>query len=238
MRQWITGSEEVVAAAAAAAVVDLGCSSVWHTAIHTLVEASCDGKANAIVMGVFRDLINVEMTEDFNANAQRDLPHRQRIIAFTALLTSLSKHIHINLAPLFQSMIECISKDTTLQHILIKVYAALIDWNDTDDAITNINNIVECMINYPHLANSAYSEVLQNIESSKGYWESDTLLQIVDRLWHDNCRKAHYIALAILEAVGSTLSWRQDCANRLRLFRNHKDIAVTARALDIWTAVE
>ena len=238
MRQWITGSEEVVAAATATAVVDLGYSSVWRTAMHTLVEASCDGKANEIVMRVFTDLINVEMTEDFNANAQRDLPHRQRIIAFTTLLTSLSSHIRINLAPLFQSMIAYISKDKTLQHILIKVYVASTNWNDTDSAITVINNVVECMINYPHLINSAYSEVLQNIESSKGYWEPETLLQIVDRLWHDDCHKAHYIALAILEAVGSTLNWRQDCADRLRLFRNHKDIAVTARALDIWTAIE
>ncbi|WP_010249366.1 hypothetical protein [Acetivibrio cellulolyticus] len=238
MKQWINRNEETVANAALAAITDLECSSVWNAATDTLIEACCDGKVNEVVINVFKDLVNVDIIEEYNANAQRDLPHRQRLMKLVSKLTSLPSSTRLNLVPLYKGIIECFSKEKTLKNALIKVHVASIDWNDVENSIIILNNIVNCIIDYPHLINNAYNEVLQNLKDNKGYWEPETLLKIVDMIWHKGCREAQYISLALLEVAGSTLFWHQDCGNRLKLYRNYNDVMICTRALDIWTAIE
>jgi len=76
------------------------------------------------------------------------------------------------------------------------------------------------------------------LKDNKGNWESETLLKIVDIILKEGCYKAQYISLALLEASGSALFWRQDCADCLKLYRNHKEVEICTHALDIWTAIE
>lgn len=238
MKQWINGNEVTVATAASMAIVDLEYSSVWNTAMDTLIEACFDGKVNEVVINVFNDMVNVETIEEYNANAQRDLPHRQRLFKLVSKLTSLPSSIRLNLIPLYKGIAECFSKDKTLKYVLIKVHIASINWNDVEGSITVLNNIVNCIDNNPHLINNTYNEVLQNLKDNKGFWDSETLLKIVDIISNEGCREIQYISLAMLEVTGSTLFWRQDCAERLRLYRNHSDVMICTQALDIWTAIE
>lgn len=238
MKQWINGNEEAVAAAAASAIVELECSSIWNAAMDTLIEACCDGKVNEVVISVIKDLVNIETVGEYNANAQRDLPHRQRLIKFVSKLTALPNYIRLNLTPLYKGIVECLSEDVTLKHVMIKVHIASIDWNDVESSITALNNIVDSFTDSSHLISISYSEVSQNLKDNKGYWDSETILKIVDIIWHKGCNEAQYISLALLEAVGNTLFWRQDCANRLKLYRNHEELMIRTRALDIWTAIE
>lgn len=157
---------------------------------------------------------------------------------FANKLTSLTSSVRLALVPLYKGIIECLFKDKTLKSVLIKFYVASIDWNDVKNSISIINNIIDFISDQPHLINSAYNVVSQNLKDNKGYWDPETLLKIVDMIWKEGLHKAQFISLALLQAAGSTLFWRQDCANRLRLFRSHEDIAICTHALDIWTAIE
>jgi hypothetical protein len=49
---------------------------------------------------------------------------------------------------------------------------------------------------------------------------------------------AQFIDLSLLEVVGKNLLWNSDCIERLKVYRNHKNVEICSLALDIWVAIE
>lgn len=238
MKYWTNGCEETIAAVTAKAIVDLEDNIRWDKAMDVLVETCRDGKVNEFVISVFKDLASVNIVDRWNANAQRDLPHRQRLLKFIDKLISLPKHTRLELKTLYRSIIDCLASNETLKHAVMKLYIASIDWNNIEEAITYINSTANCITDQPHLLNCAYNYISKNLNKEKGYWNTETILEIVDKIWLDGCSKSQFIALSLLETAGKTLFWRSDCAQRLRLYRNHANIEISSVALDIWTTID
>ncbi|MDP4179627.1 MAG: hypothetical protein Q8942_00885, partial [Bacillota bacterium] len=98
--------------------------------------------------------------------------------------------------------------------------------------------IANCISSQPYLLNKIYNQAFQSLNTNKGHWNPETILEIVDEMWHEGCYEAQFIALSLLEATGTALLWSEECVHRLRLYRGHKCIELSTIALDIWTAIE
>ncbi|MNI82385.1 hypothetical protein D3C73_1390910 [compost metagenome] len=117
----------------------------------------------------------------------------------------------------------------------MKLYIAAIDWNNVEESVTSLNRLVNCITNQPQLLSDAYKQIAHNLQDSTGYWNPEILLEIVDLLGSVEGYEHQYIGLSLLKVAGSTLLWSPECAERLRLYRNHTNIAVRSLALNIWT---
>jgi hypothetical protein len=238
MSRWTHVNEKRIATVAAKAIVYLDDTVKWDAAMHTLIQTCRDGQVNESVIGVINDLADKRIHEHWNANPQRDLPNRQRLMKLTFELTSLPCNIRLNLTPLFEGIIHCLESNETLKSVLVKFYVATIDWNQIEGAIHYLRLIVKCVTKQPNLLSDAYNQIEDNLIDSKGYWNSDKIIEIVNRIWTEEPEQVQFLALSLLEVVGNYLLWRADCADLIRLYRNHKNIEISALALDIWTAIE
>ncbi|AIQ66958.1 HEAT repeat domain-containing protein [Paenibacillus graminis] len=235
MMQWTNGNEEVIAAATAQAITDLEDSSRWKFAMNTLIETCRDGKINEAVISVCKKLASTAISEEWNAAATRDLPHRQRLMKLINELIALPKNSRVRLVPLYMGLIDCLAYDETLHQVVLKLYIAAIDWNNVEESVAYLNRMVNCITNQPQLLSDVYQQVVHQLKDSTGYWNPETLLEIVDLLGSEKGYEFQYIGLSVLEVAGSVLLWSPECADRLRLYRNHTSIAVRSLALNIWT---
>lgn len=120
----------------------------------------------------------------------------------------------------------------------MKLYIAAMDWNNVVESAAYLNRLVDGMSDQPQLLSEAYSQIAHSIQDSAGYWNPEILLEIVDVLGAEQRYESPYMGLSLLEVAGQALHWSPEPAERLRSFRNHTNLAVRSRALNIWTARE
>ncbi|WP_405107169.1 HEAT repeat domain-containing protein [Paenibacillus sp. FSL K6-1217] len=238
MKRWTNGYEGTVAAAAAQAVTDLEDSPSWEFAMLTLIEAARDGKANAVVADICRKLTAAAIRQEWNAAADRDLPHRQRLQVLIGQLTGLPKSTRVQLTPLYLELADILAADETLLQLVLALYIAVIDWSNVAEASDYMKRVAQAVTRQPQLLSGLYSGIAANLEDSAGYWTPETLLAIVDVLRAEPSYEAPYLGLSLLEAAGTALRWSPEPAERLREYRNHANPAVRTQALNHWTAKE
>ncbi|KTD83184.1 HEAT repeat domain-containing protein [Paenibacillus etheri] len=238
MMWWTNGNEGIVAAATAQAITDLEDSTRWEFAMNTLIQTCRDGKINEVVIGLCQKLASAAIRDEWNATTRRDLPHRQRLLKLINQLNALPTITRMHLKPLYTGLIDCLTSDETLQQVVMKLYVAVIDWNNVQESAVYLNRMVNCISNQPQLLSDAYKQVTHNLKDSTGYWSPETLLEIVDVLGSEGSYESQYIGLSLLEVAGSALLWSPEPAERLRVYRNHTNIAVRSLALNIWTVID
>ncbi|OMD38819.1 HEAT repeat domain-containing protein [Paenibacillus odorifer] len=238
MMWWTNGNEGIVAAATAQAITDLKDSTRWEFAMNTLMQTCRDGKINEVVIGVCQKLASAAIKDEWNATTSRDLPHRQRLLKLINQLNALPTITRVHLKPLYTGLIECLTSEETLQQVVMKLYIAVIDWNNVKESATYLNQMVNSISYQPQLLSDAYKQVAYNLKDSIGYWSPETLLEIVDVLGSEGSYESQYIGLSLLEVAGSALLWSPEPAERLRVYRNHTNIAVRSLALNIWTVID
>ncbi|WP_082673028.1 HEAT repeat domain-containing protein [Paenibacillus senegalimassiliensis] len=240
MIPWANGNEAILATAAGQAILDLQSqdSFRWKAAVEALLVACQEGKINEQVLAVYKALLNAEMKESWNATAERDLPHRQRLLKLTDKLTILPQLVRKVLSPLYLALIDELKPNATMDRTRIKLYLAVIDWSRTEEAETYLQHIAQVVNGQPHLLDDAYSKVAQSLTATSGEWKSEELLELVDRMSTRQSFESSYLGLAVLKVVGKVLSWNSQAAGRLRVYRNHEEAAIRSCALDIWTADE
>lgn len=238
MARWTNGNEDIIANVTSKAIVNLDESVRWNSAMDTLLETCRDGQVNDFVIAVFKELAYIKINDNWNANTQRDLPHRQRLFKLTQKLTSLPIIARLNLKELFMGIIESLKSYDTLKNVLVRFYIALIDWNNVESSIFYIKNIVNCISDHQNLLKDVNTQIEINLLYSKGYWEPEKILEIINLISAEKSETYHYISLTLLKVAGSALYWRIDCANLLKVYRNNDNIDICIQALDIWTATE
>lgn len=240
MTAWANGNEAIIATAASQAILDLQSqdSFRWKAAVEALLVVCQEGKINEQVVAIYKGLLNAEMKESWNATAERDLPHRQRLLKLSDKLTNLPQMIRKELGPLYLALIDELKPHPTMKDTTIKLYLAVIQWNRAEEAETYLQHIAQVVNGQPHLLGDVYSKVAQSLTAAGGEWKSEALLELVDRMSAQPSFESSYLALAILQVVGQAVRWKTAAAARLRAYRTHEDAGIRSCALNIWTANE
>ncbi|PAD71469.1 hypothetical protein CHH67_24325 [Paenibacillus campinasensis] len=238
MSQWVNGSEEKVAASASRAILDMEDKGRWRAAMDTLIAACYDGKVNDRVISVCTQLADMKTKTEWNAAPERDLPERQRLVALIDKLTSLPPNARRVLVPLYTGLIDALKSQETLKPAVIKLYLAMVEWNQADLAALHLEPVIQLVDSHPYLLDYAYRQITQAASASQAYWIPEAMLALVDYLRNGQLFAAQYIGLSLLKITGASLLWNKACTDRLRAYRNHELEAIRLAALDIWTVLE
>ncbi|GIP19367.1 hypothetical protein J40TS1_50090 [Paenibacillus montaniterrae] len=238
MNLWVNGSEEKVAASASKAILDMEDNMRWKAAMDALIVACSDGKVNDRVISVCTMLADMETKAEWNAAPERDLPERQRLAALIDKLISLPPNARRVLIPLYTGMIDALKSKETLKRAVIKLYLAMVEWNQADQAALYLEPVIQMVDTHPYLLDYAYRQIDRAANASQAYWSPEAILDLVDNLRNRKSFAARYIGLSLLKVTGTSLLWNQDCTDRLRAYRNDKLEAIRLAALDIWTVLE
>ncbi|WP_252226396.1 HEAT repeat domain-containing protein [Clostridium sp. ZBS2] len=238
MKNWINIDENSIANSAYKVITDLNDSGKWKSALDLLICVVVDGNINKYIIDTVRFMVNVRITEDINGKSQRDMPHIQRLNFLANKIVSLNKMTRQKLIPLFEEIIEVIKSDETLKKMSIKLYTACIDFDNSIKTIKYINNIAQILKERPYIMEFSYNEISKVLQNLKGYYNPENLMKSIDEIILQDITEAMYISLSLLETAGNDLLWREDCCEKLRTFRNHKNIEICSKALHIWTSIE
>jgi len=238
MSRWVNGSEEEVAASASRTILEMEDNTRWKAAMDTLLVACRDGKVNDQVISVCTQLADMETSAEWNAAPERDLPQRQRLVALIDKLISLPPNARRVLVPLFTGIINALKSEETLKPAVIKLYLAMVEWNQADLAALHLDPVIDIVDKHPHLLDYTYRQIAQAANSNQAYWTPKIILELVDHLREGQLFTAQYIGLSVLKVAGTALLWNQACSERLRAYRNHEHEAIRLAALDIWTVIE
>lgn len=238
MNLWVNGSEEKVAASASKAILDMEDNMRWKAAMDALIVACSDGKVNDRVISVCTKLADMETKAEWNAAPERDLPERQRLAALIDKLISLPPNARRVLIPLYTGMIDALKSKETLKRAVIKLYLAMVEWNQADQAALYLEPVIQMVDTHPYLLDYAYRQIDRAANASQAYWSPEAILDLVDNLRNRKSFAARYIGLSLLKVTGTSLLWNQDCTDRLRAYRNDELEAIRLAALDIWTVLE
>ena len=236
MSRWVNGSEEKVATSASQAILDLEDNTRWKAAMDTLIVACRDGKVNDQVIDVCTQLADTETKAEWNA--ERDLPERRRLVALIDKLTSLPLHARRMLVPLYTGMIDALKSKETMKPAVIKLYLAMVEWSQADQAALHVDPVIQMVDTQPHLLDYVYRQIAQATNASKAYWSPEAMLKLVDYLRDQQSFAVQYLGLSLLKVAGTALLWNQACTDRLRAYRKHEHEAIRLAALDIWTVLE
>lgn len=237
---WADGNEDLLAASAGKAILDMGNCVGWKAALDTMIMACRDGAVDDQVIGLCRNLAQsaAEEKSQWNAAAERDLPHRQRLLAVIDKIVSLPQHVKRRLVPLYEGVIDVLALEEYMNPAVIKLHLAMIDWNRADTAIAALDQVIQMAKAKPHLLDYSFRVVVQMVNVSKGDWTPEALLNIVDYLNALKPFEAQYLGLALLQVAGKSLFWNPACTERLRVYRSHEHEAIRLLALDMWTVLE
>lgn len=238
MCRWVNGSEVEVAASASRTMLDMKDNTRWKAAMDTLVVACRDGKVNDRVISVCTQLADMKTKEEWNAAPERDLPQRQRLLSLIDKLISLPPNARRVLVPLYTGIINALKSEETLKPAVIKLYLAMVEWNQVDQTVLHLAPVLQIVDKHPHLLDYAFRQIAQAANSSQAYWSPEVILELVDHLRERQLLAAQYIGLSLLKVAGTCLLWNQACTKRLRAYRNHEHEAIRLAALDIWTVLE
>lgn len=238
MNLWADGHEVLLAAAAGKAILDMENCSRWKAALDTLIVVCRDGAVHEQVISLCKQLGAMEPVVEWNATADRDLPHRQRLLALVDKLVLLPPHVRHELAPLYESVIDVLTDKEAMQSAVIKLNIAMIEWNSAEQAIVCLSHVIQIASRKPHVLDYAYRQIVQTLNASKGHWTAEELLSIVDRLNGQTPFEAQYIGLSLLQVAGKALLWNQSSADRLRAYRKHEHEIIRMVAMDMWTVLE
>lgn len=238
MSRWVNGSEEKVAVSASRAILDLEDNARWKAAMDTLIVACRDGKVNEQVINVCTQLADTETKAEWNAAPERDLPERQRLVALIDKLISLPPNARRMLVPLYTGMIDALKPKETMKPAVIKLYLAMVEWIQADQAALQLDPVIQMVDTHSHLLDYAYRPIARAANASQAYWRQEGILDLVDHLRDRQPFAAQYIGLSLLKVAGTSLLWNQACTERLRVYRNHKHEAIRVAVLDIWTVLE
>lgn len=238
MSRWGHVSAEVIADCAGTALSNLQDGTRWKSALHAFVTVCKDGKVNDRVVQVTRELAQAKVEDGWNAGSERDLPHRQRLHQLIDSLVSLSPLVKRRLAPLYVAMIGTLQHHEMLKLAVIRLHLAAMDWSQPDQVITRLHPVIDVVNANPVVLNSVDWQLTRTVLDSKGDWNPEHLLHIVDVLRTRVDIASSWIGLCLLKIAGDELLWNQDCRERLREYRQHEQETVRLLALDSWTILE
>ena len=142
------------------------------------------------------------------------------------------------LVPLYTGMIDALKSKETMKPAVIKLYLAMVEWSQADQAALHVDPVIQMVDTQPHLLDYVYRQIAQAANASKAYWSPEAMLKLVDYLRDQQSFAVQYLGLSLLKVAGTALLWNQACTDRLRAYRKHEHEAIRLAALDIWTVLE
>lgn len=230
---WAIGNEKEVARVLSETILNVEETLGWKEAIQALIAINDEGKVNEEVVKILEQLIK-PLEESMRPTLQRDLPHRQRLMALIVELIRLPKNIRIRLSQLFKSCLNVLESEKTLRYSSAQVCLAAINWENHEEVFEAIHYIGQCLEEVPCYLREFKDQVVQELRVSEGYWKEENLLATLKICREVEKASVRWVSLIMLEAMVQKVSWKKECIDLLMDFRKDKDLMIKSYALNIW----
>ena len=125
----------------------------------TLIVACRDGKVNDQVI----DVCTIGGHGD-ESRMECDPRETYQSGAFGGMidkLTSLPLHARRMLVPLYTGMIDALKSKETMKPAVIKLYLAMVEWSQADQAALHVDPVIQMVDTQPHLLDYVYRQIAQ-----------------------------------------------------------------------------
>lgn len=84
------------------------------------------------------------------------------------------------LVPLFTGMIDALKPKETMKPAVIKLYLAMVEWIQADQAALQLDPVIQMVDTHSHLLDYAYRQIARAANASQAYWRQEGILDLVD----------------------------------------------------------
>ncbi|WNV86342.1 hypothetical protein [Umezawaea sp. Da 62-37] len=210
-------------------VSDLGNTATWAPALTALLDVCAAANDVEPLREATARLLAAE--DLFDAEADRDLPARQRIGALARMVVDRPSAV-------LRAAAGALSDDlaATPEHrgSAVALAVAAIPWDD--DPLPGLRAVTG-LADRPALAGRAEAELTARLDGAVRRMPRERALAVAGTLAGEGATAAR-LALAITAAAGRDTGWPEHWRSLLRSLRRHEDPDVRLAALDTVTAVE
>ncbi|QDG49362.1 hypothetical protein FIV42_01010 [Persicimonas caeni] len=213
-------------------------SDCWREGLRALERASRHGDVRQHIVGAACTLRTLELDAQPEAEADRDLPARQRLKALTARFGQLGEPWASELRPLLRDLDRELSEDPTLAALRVGLRLAALQLDSVESAHDDLVELLDDLRD-THLTPAELSRRFSSHASTVLSARNESVLRSLTGVMADSQdQRLRRMSVALLSVVGPRFYWPPDTVEVLRQLRRDDDIAVRTAALDLFVAAE
>jgi hypothetical protein len=231
--QWARWAPTECATVLTSTLLDLSRTGRWRAALNPLVSTAAVLDDITPIADVTRRLL-AALPEGPDAEADRDCPARQRLLALTEELCRRARQ-HPDLRDELGAVVDILAESFLARDLAVGLAAAAVAW--TTDPMTDLAHLAE-LADTPGLALIAADQVADSLRLVVSTLPPRNLDQAVTAPSDDDSAPAAYIRLAVVAVAGDNADWPPQLRHALRTLRQHPDPDIARSALGVLTARE
>ncbi len=236
---WAKVEPRAVAAFVAEYITDLE-SVCWKEALRALIDACRHGDAREYAVETARFLCSLALEDQPEAEAQRDLPARQRLKEMAERFALVGGEWVEQLRPALLGIDEVLSNDPTLLSLRLDLRITATRWRNANSALDDLTALVD-ELGDGWLGSEKFgwrvASHLKGTLAAKSEQEQ-VFRPLALELSESSDHRLRRLGVAVLSVVGPQLRWPTQLAETLRRMRRDDHVGVRAAALNLFTAPE
>lgn len=244
LMRWVGVDVRRVAQVAAGFMTDLE-DDCWPRALDVLLEACRHEKerdyvSQCVTQEVAARLRDLGLEEQPEAQADRDLPARQRLVALVEAFADRGSDAAEGLHSVLLRLDDELSDDPAFMPLRLCLRLAAIRWSDVEQAVSDLTSLVKGPgESWLGVEGVSCGLVTHLTTGSAMKWVRPELMQELScelaRAPEPGLRR---LSVALVSVVGPRLFWTPEAVRTLKGLRRDDDVTVRAAALGVFTAKE
>ncbi|TXD32022.1 hypothetical protein FRC96_19155 [Lujinxingia vulgaris] len=231
--RWAPVDPQKVAEVSAKHAIDLDCGC-WRAAVHSLVKTSRHGDVQEHVLFAARALRSRGLDDQPEAEAERDLPARQRLHMLVGEFAGIGTPWTERLRPLLLSLDEELSADETLASLRVELRLSAVRWKGVEAAVEDLQRLLADVTTTSLGLAELSGRFTAHLSRDLGSRDEQLLYAVSLKMADTEEGGLRRLCVALLAVIGPRLCWPEELVSVLCRLRRDRDIAVRAAALQVF----